>query len=381
MSTLPRTATARPTRSPILREAQFEDFPQIATMADATGFTLPRSFEEWKHLWANNPAYLKAGKSWPMGWVLQSGDTIAGYLGNIPGVYEFRGRELLCGFGHSWVCDPKFRGHALFLLDRYLRQSGADLVMSNTVNSPSFHLHSQLGAVPVPIGRWDMTAVWITRYPQFLAHQLSRKRIPAARVLAYPAAASLAARDLGARVLLSARRKQGAGVTRAAGFDQRFDRFWSELRVRYSHKLLAVRDSSTLNWHFHYALRDGRVLIFTLTKGSDLVAYAIFVLPKRTPNDPILRLNLADFQSLDGHQGSYYALLDAALRQARRSGIHLVCTRGFSASGIDTSSLAPYHNALPNCTFIYKTRDPQLEKVLADPQAWSPSLYDADASL
>src|SRR5690242_654798 len=79
---------------PVIREASLEDYPQIALLAKHYGLEI-KSYEEWRHLWLNNPLYLARQKDWPVGWVLEVPDgQIVGYLGNIPLLYEYCGKQI-----------------------------------------------------------------------------------------------------------------------------------------------------------------------------------------------------------------------------------------------------------------------------------------------
>src|SRR5579864_5039183 len=91
-----------------IREASFEDYPQIVALESKYGLET-KCNEEWKHLWCNNPAYRQYQKSLPIGWVLEGEDrTIVGSLGNIPLFYEFEGRRLLASVAHAWVIDVPY---------------------------------------------------------------------------------------------------------------------------------------------------------------------------------------------------------------------------------------------------------------------------------
>src|SRR2546423_15053066 len=71
-----------------IREAMFEDYPQIAALQAKYNF--PRkSFTQWKHLWADNPAYLQSRGKLPIWWILQRDDgELPGLLGTIPLFYD-----------------------------------------------------------------------------------------------------------------------------------------------------------------------------------------------------------------------------------------------------------------------------------------------------
>jgi hypothetical protein len=280
-----------------------------------------------------------------------------------------------------FVVAAEQRGYTLFLLDRYLRQQNADLMISNTANGQSFRVFSQLGVSLAPAETWNRTALWVTNHRGLVADWLKRRDFVASTALSYPAALLLSIRDAWFRMLVNVRSSRGLSSEFCTAFDERFDTFWERLRECYKSKLLAVRNRATLGWHFQQALRENRVWILSLSRGQALIAYAVFVLSKAEEGDPILRMNLADFQSLDDDQNIYFVLLRSAIGLVQEHGIHLLSMIGVTASGIDATLFAPYRRPLSNCTFVFKARNPNLAATLADPRLWCPSLYDGDASL
>jgi hypothetical protein len=379
--TTAQTAQPRPRRTPKLREVRQEDYPQIVSLSTEHGIPTGRSLEEWQHLWAANPAYGLVERDWPRGWVLEAEGRIVGYIGIIPSLYSYNNRQLLAAVSYCWVVENQYRGYSLFLLDRCLHPKGAELLISNTVNIRSYPSLVQLGLAPVPVGTWDHAAVWITNYSGLLTDWLARKKLRPAAVLAHGGALALSLKDTWNRTLLGRRAQRGIEVQLQTSFDERFDGFWEQLCRSYPGKLLALRTRPVLDWHYHYALRENRVWILTVSKGSDLQAYAVFVMTRPQAGSPVRRVLLADYQSLERNDGVYYATLRQALKQSAHLGCHLVSTSGFSASGTDTSIPAPYRPVQPNCIFLYKALNPDLAGTLTGPQAWCPSLYDADASL
>lgn len=377
-----QAASTRSVPRPRLRPVHVDDFAQIVPFTAKYGFMPAETREEWEHLWFKNPAYIQTKGACPLGWVLEADGNIVGHIANFPTLYEFCGRQLVCASGRAWAVSPEYRGYSQLMLSQYLHQENVDLTLSNTANLLSYRAHLELGALPVPVGRWDLHPIWITGYTELLADWFARRRIRASRALSYPIAATLFIKDSWNRAALKSRAEPQGQIATCTAFDERFDYFWGELRARYHNKLLAVRNRLTLDWHFHSALRERRLWIITRSKGDRLLAYALFVLEKSvTAGDPIKRMLLADFQSLDRDDGVFCALLQQALLQSRREGIHLLVTIGLSASGTDASTLAPYHRPLPSSPFVYRAHHPQLSHTLANPQVWCPSLYDAEASL
>ena len=376
--------SASPARAtPKLREASFEDYAQIALLQAEYGMG-GGSYEEWQHLWADNPAYVGLHSEWPIGWVLQAGGDIVGYKGNIPVFYELNGKRLIAGCGYSWVVASPYRGYSILLLERYLRQKNAALCLSTTVGPAACNALATLGALPVPAGKWDRASVWITTYTSFVASWLARRKFPLARVASYPISAALFARD--SVIKREIRRKKRVSslnlkIHCCNGFDEGFDSFWEVIRTENPNTLLAVRSRAVLEWHFRYALREKRVWIATVNEGSCPCAYAIFLL-ERNSRDGMRRITFVDFQARAGKTALFYPMLTWALERCRREGIHLLQAVGLCPRVIgDISVLAPYQVEQDAWTYWYKSFDTSLATVLKDPGVWAPSLFDGDASI
>jgi hypothetical protein len=365
---------------PRLREASFDDHPQIARLQAERDMHV-RSCEEWRHLWEENPAYLDMNGKWPIGWVLQAGGDIVGYVGNIPVRYELDGRQVIAACGYSWVVTPAYSAYSILLLHEYLQQKNAALCISTTAGAISYKAHVALGAVPVQAGAWDRSSVWITGYTGFVASWLRRKKWPMADVTSYLISPALYARD--------ALRTSGVRNRSANGhvaiecweqFDERFDEFWQELRAENPGKLLAERSRRALEWHFRFARRANKLWIAAVREGTSLRAYAIFQLLSK-PTDDVKRLALIDFQFTGDRATLFYPVLEWALDRCSSSGIHVLETIGLCPIGIgDVSALAPY--AIPQETKpLYKALDTTLAARLSNPTVWALSLFDGDASV
>ena len=100
------SSSKRPVR---VREASFKDYPQIAALESKYGLET-KPYEQWTHLWSDNPAYRPNRDNLPIGWVLEGENKeILGYLGNVPLNYEFEGRTLLATAARAWVVEEHCR--------------------------------------------------------------------------------------------------------------------------------------------------------------------------------------------------------------------------------------------------------------------------------
>jgi len=362
-----------------VREAAFGDYDQITALQVA--YRRPvKSYEEWEHLWINNPAYRSLGHAWPIGWVIERGDSkIVGYLGNIPLLYELGGQRLLTAVGHAWVVDARYRPYSLVLIDLYFSQKHVDLFLNATVGPAGHDSFNFFHSPRVPAGDWGHSVFSITNRQGFLAAWLSEKAIPLTKPLSFGLASALAITQAFS-FRSSPRNRAAHSFQLCKDIDSRFDVFWESLRKNKPTTLLAVRTREALEWHFKYPLRNGQVWI--LTAGTDsITAYAIF-LRYDNPAASLTRMRLIDYQALDGTTVLLAPMLSWALEECRRENIHMFEGIGFRPEKMKViTKLLPYERKLPCWMYFYKTPDNKLAERLADPNVWDPSQFDSDASL
>jgi len=373
----PPGETGAPPRHVRFREARFEDHAGIAALESRWGL-VAKSAADWRHLWLANPVYASLGSGWRIGWILEDDDgQIVGAVSNIPLAYELGGRRLLVASGRNWVADAPYRGAALSLLDRVIDQPGVDLYLNTTNSAASTDVVTSFGCLKVPVGRWDRSALWTTHHQAWLASGLAARGVPLAeplaRVLAVPV--RLSERLRGRRPSVT-----DVPVSALDRFDDRFDDFWGELTGAHPHQLLAVRTREMLEWHHGPALRDGKVWIAAVLDGRRLVAYATFQRTERPAWGR--RVRLVDFQSLDGTTAALLPLLAWGLERCRAARVHTLEVVGrWLDDGEPLAGVAPCVQTLPAWKFFYRANDAALAAALAEPRAWSPSLFDGDASL
>src|SRR4029077_6899367 len=323
-SQTPRGAVPRSSTSPRLREARFEDYFQMAALT--TKFHLQtESYPGWMHLWTNNPAYREIRDQFPIGWVLENGDgAISGYLGNIPLHYEFEGQKLLAATTRAWVVDTAYRTYSPLLLGTYFEQRKVDLFLNTTINALAAPAYAIFDGIPVPVGAWDRTRFWITSPRGFTESLLRKRGWTMAEPLSYPLSAGIL---LGDQIRRRRFEQYSNDVTvgSSAGFDDRFDVFWADLRRKKRDVLLAVRSREVLQWHFEFALLQNAAWIYVVEGKSGLLAYAVF-LRQDNPEVGLTRVRRADFQCLEQENAPrlHTAMLQVALDRCRQESIHML---------------------------------------------------------
>jgi hypothetical protein len=363
-------------REVTLRPAMLDDYPRISALECRYGLG-SRTYQEWSHLWVENPVYRERQSEWCIGWVIEDRSRgIVASIGNIPLAYEFDRKRLFAASARSWVAEPEYRGISLQLLDRVVNQPGIDLYFNTTVGANAVANVGAFECERVPAGVWNRSAFWVTSHRALLENILGRRYGVLGRLLAYPLSAGARWRDYAKTATL----KRDSRVEECSAFDSRFDEFWDKLRAKYPRVLLADRSREMLDWHFRLALRDGRLWIAILPSGGSIQAYAIF---DRNDNHKIgmTRMRLVDFQSLEGDE-FLQPLLAWALDRCKREGIHVLESTGrWLEPGGFMQTAAPHRRKLPSWTYFYRAATPELDELLKEPSAWNPSLYDGDASL
>jgi hypothetical protein len=371
------TSSAQPA-PPNLRPARFDDFEQVRFLETAHNMVIPPE-KEWRDLWLANPLWPRLERDWTLGWILEDANQrVVGSLWNLPSLYHFQGRELICANGRGWVVAEQYRGFAPWLMDEYFNQSGADLFINTTVNASAAVVFGSMSQ-RVPLGDWQSAAYWVTGYCGFARAAMHFKALPLPAILGHPAGLGLWAYDsLTSKAIPDA--PPGVVVAEAAGFDARFDAFWAESLRQQHAKLLAARDRASLSWHYALPLRRGRLRILTATRDGLLRAYC--VIKEQDGKHGLTMMRLVDFQSIEPQQDLLPGLLAAALQYCGARGFHC-----FELLGCDipkmraVDRLAPHRRRLKAWPFYYNAPDPTLAAALADSDAWDPSAYDGDASI
>lgn len=362
-------ATVAATRPAVhLREMSFDDHDQVTALTARYGLGR-RSADEWRHVWLGNPEYREG---WPLGWVLENAKgRVVGSFSNVPLAYEFEGRRLRAVTGRAWVVDADYRAWAMLLLDEFFQQPNVDLFLNTTVNKLALPAYRMFDSPPVPAGRWDESAFWITNYTGFARSAIAARGW---KVPAFAAGLALRARDI-VRGANRVKQSRDYEVRLHSGFDDGFDAFWQALREKRRSLVLAVRSRAALEWHFRYHLERGNVRIVTASCDGCMVAYSIFY-RKDKSDYGLKRMRIVDYQHLEDDEATFAPMLARMLAECRRERVHMLEDLGCSISAV----VAPHHRKLPSWLFHYKA-SAALSERLNNPAVWRPTLFDGDSSL
>jgi hypothetical protein len=363
------------------RPASLNDYEQIHALERRYNLGF-RSYEEWSHMWVNNPV-CKQAPDLPIGWVLEdSQNQIVGSIGSVPFRFELNGRPLIAGTSSGWVADERYRAYALLLLDRFLSQPDVDLhlcVSPNGEAQPAVALQCER----VPVGTWDRAGFWITDYWGFVGSALAKREVRFRALLRYPVWTAMVLHDAFRRDALRTALRKGRDhdVRICTAFDDRFDEFWETVRARNPHRLLASRSREVLAWHFKHPLARNVAWVATVCDSGRLAAYAVFC-RKDVASIGLRRVRLLDYQSLDGDTSLLLPMLAETIERCRREGTSVLESIGWRLdSGDLMAKLAPYVRTMPSWQYFYKAATPALASALKERAVWNPSQYDGDACI
>jgi hypothetical protein len=374
----PATAIRGTVKQPLLRLATFDDYERIRAVQAANGLST-KSYEQWLHLWQNNPAASEL-PGWPTGWVLENElGFIVGTLENVLSLYRLGGRTYVCAFGRGWAVEVAYRVYALQLIVRQMRQANVDLFITTTANSRTTDLLTRSGWSQVPVGRWDRSTVWVTDYAETARSCLVKTPRFVSSIAGPLLSATL--RWKGAAPLRSGRSEDRWELRWCTEFDDRFDRFWEELEERNPHCLLAIRSAQTLQWHFKYALQQNRLSILSASDGARMIAYAVFE-RRPVPSLGVERALLIDFQTLASDRDLVTAMISFAVEHYREERVPIMENVGCWLEARQPLTNRPrLRRVLGSWSYLYYSKNQELAATLRAPESWYPTQFDADASL
>ncbi len=370
-----------------VREMQFTDFDAVADVRKLVGLSAD-SLVNWDRLWRNSPAVRSAKSPLPMGWVLEDGNRIVGYLGSIPLLYHFGEKPLLAATASGFSVDPAYQLFSKDLAAAFYGQVNVDLLLSTTADAicPTVEyvgtLAKALQVETLPQEDYSTVLFWVLNPRRFVDAVVWKLGATGAR--------RTAAGILGALAVRADTLIRNRGPKRAANkfqiteitvseIGEDFEALWRR-KLAEKPRLLADQTVETLRWHFTLEGSRKDTNVFRCESQGRLIGYAIF----RRETDPpgLYRCNLGDML-VDGDDPEIATSLVArGYELAKEYGCHTFEVLGFPKFVRQILlRWKPYSRKYPACPFFFEARDRALHETLKKGESWYACPFDGDTTL
>jgi len=364
-----------------VREARFSDFAAVAELKQRWGIDAD-SLENWERLWLRNPALALGEAERPIGWVLEAGGSIVGYLGSIPLLYRYGDRTLTAVTSHGFVVEPSYRAVAVSLVAAFYCQRSVDLYLVTTATPEVGRIARAFKSDALPQEDYDTVLFWVLQSNPFARTVMEKLRLNSVLANMGRMSTSVA---IGIDKLLHRRWPSQHSTQLAVSeisvseIGDDFQSLWSE-KLTERPRLIADRSPASLRWHFEISGDRGSARVFCCRKDGELLGYTVI---RDDPQPGSLRKSIvADMLAKQDDPEVLRALLIAAYDHAKRGGSYILEVLGFPPSLRRVFLQGnPYHRKYPACPFYYKAADPILHKTLSDGMAWYASPFDGDTTL
>jgi hypothetical protein len=365
------------------REVQFSDFEAVAKLKERCGWGKD-SPENWDRLWrSSNPAIAIAKTPLSMGWVLEAGGTIVGYGGSVPLLYHYGDQVLIAAAGTGLVVDPAYRFRSIGLLASFFRQDNVDLFLITSAIESVGTMSRALKAKALPQPDYDTTLFWVLNARHFAKAVIKKFGLTgslgslAALMSSFAVRTEITFRSRGPRRIASNLRITEI-QTHEIGDD--FEALWKR-KLQGKPCLLADRSRASLRWHLTIPGSPAQTVVLCCHRDGLLAGYAV-IQNLTDKNANLSHCNLIDLL-VDGDDANVMeSLLAAAYAKARSSGSHVFEVLGFPRQVREILlRWKPYSRQYPACPFLFKAKEPTLNAILEQGDAWYACPFDGDTTL
>jgi hypothetical protein len=363
-----------------LREAQFSDFESVSAMNRGLGQGAD-SLQNWQRLWRDNPA-LAGGRTPRIGWMLEAGGKVVGFLGSIPLECSFEGKTLAAVATCRLAVEPAYRSSTHLLVTSFFRQKDVDIFLNTTATPAAGKIMTALRAVPLPQREYGEVLFWVLRPRRFANIVLQKAGATPGLAQVGGFAGGLA---LGGDVFFRGRSpKAGKGAlsVKELGVEElgsEFEAFWKS-REKNDVRIFGKRSGEILRWHFAAPGSTKIARVLTCSGPNGLAGYA--VVRHEGADAGMRRTLLADLMVESDDADIVDVLVAAAHRSARQAGSDVLEVVGFPKKIRDgLRRWRPYLREYPACPYYFKTKERALQERLSAEEAWYAGPFDGDATL
>lgn len=374
-----------------LRVAQLSDAAPVAALLKRESPGLKaRSEDAWRWLSEENPAHSAHHPAPPLGWVLERGDDICGYLGNIRLDYVLDGKPVAAATCTSYYVRPDARGESARLMRAFFDQPGVELFLTTTANEQSAPVYRLFKSEAPRDSSFAEGLMWIGDDAAAMVDVTCAAGLPraAGKLMAFGAPVAHAVRTV-TGFAHPGTRSGGATVRKVtpAELGPQFDRFFARMTAQPG--LRVKRDVARLRWYFTDPDAVSTPEIFALARGDDIAGYALVArcqsrrdVAAGVRGQAITQLRFVDLLVEPGQEAGLRALVCEVVAHGRKNGIGFVYAPPCgTALARELKRLRPSVYRRPGETHFLRTRKlADLPRVVA-PGVWDATGLDGDTPL
>jgi hypothetical protein len=365
-----------------IREVRLDDCSAVTELKRRWGLT-PDTYATWDRLWVRNPALRDTDPGRPMGWALEAGGAIVGYIGNISSTYFYGDQTIRAVTGHGLVVEPMFRATGVSLNAAFFRQKSADLYLGTTAIESVDRISRVFKCNPLPQPNYDTVLFWVLRpfpFAESVAKKLNLGPYTSYCGSALGSVAVATDKLVGRRWPRVAKSKLTIKKIQVREIGDDFDALWNA-KQKEGLRLLADRRAATLRWHFEIPGERAETAVLCCYGNRELLGYLVIRHEQGHRVGP-QRSVVCDLLIKQDRRDVLEELFVVAYDEAKRAGSHVCEVMGFPANIREIfQQWNPYQRRFPSCPFHFKAANPEFHTTLLNEAIWYASPYDGDTTL
>ncbi|MGD0181053.1 MAG: hypothetical protein ABSC15_14670 [Terriglobales bacterium] len=365
-----------------IREVKLDDCSAVMELKRRWGLG-PDTSANWDKLWVRNPALRDADPGRPMGWALEAGGAIVGYIGNISSTYFYGDQLIRAVTAHGLVVEPMFRAMGVSLNASFFRQKFTDLYLGTTAIESVDRISRVFKCSQLPQPDYDTVLFWVLRpfrFAEAVAKKLNLGPYTSYCGGAFGSVAFATDKLVGRRWPRAAKSKLTVKKIQVREIGDDFDGLWNA-KQKEALRLLADRRAATLRWHFDIPGDQAETAVLCCYGNRELLGYLVIRHEQGHREGP-RRSIVCDLLIKQDRREVLEELFVVAYDEAKRAGSHVCEVMGFPANVREVfQQWNPYQRQFPSCPFHFKAANPEFHSTLLNEAIWYASPYDGDTTL
>jgi hypothetical protein len=315
--------------------------------------------------------------------MLETSQTVVGFLGTVPLRYEFEGSSLRAAATCRLAVEPAYRAFSHLLVLSFFRQKNVDLFLNTTATVAAGKIMLALKASPLPQPDYGTVLFWVLDPRAFTKEVLKKLGVKNSLIGTATTVGSLALKGDAAIRVRGPRAEGSRHATREIALSelgQDFQQLWAG-SAKKPGKLSAARTPEIMRWHFDPPGNRRKVKVFGTYAKGELLGY-IIVRYEQSGAEDLRRALVADMLVKNNDSEVLEQLLAAAISSAKNIGCHVLEIMGFPQNIRQVLiRWKPYSRQYPAGPFFFKARNRELHEKLMDQRAWYACPFDGDSTV